>query len=166
MKSQKTTKDSSGSVRIQNNKIFWENNRKCITEIDIGNIVVIGEYTNSDGPYSDDWFISFVTKDGKWQSIPWYIENRDTLLNYLCTNFQNDFNISLLVGSFEWASVIRYPEHLKGESLFKLIPTEKYKEPKSFFDRVLNSIGLGGFDTNQYFELTDSVKNELTNSSR
>ena len=157
---------SSGIVRVQDDKIFWEYDNKVILEIDVRHIVVIGEYTNSDGPYFDDWFLTFVTKDGQWQSIPWYADNRDELLKYLSEKFQPDFNISYLTGSFEWKSIVRHPTNLKGKALFKLTPTEKYKEPKTIFDKILSSVGLGGFDTTKYVDLTEEVKNELTNASR
>ena len=66
-------------VRLQGERVFWDYDNKNIFQIDINDIVVIGEYTNSDGPYFDDWFITFVTKDGQWQSIPWYADNIDEL---------------------------------------------------------------------------------------
>jgi len=61
--------NTSGKVRLQDDQIFWDYDNKNILEIDINEIVVIGEYTNSDGPYFDDWFLTLVTKDGQWQSI-------------------------------------------------------------------------------------------------
>jgi len=156
---------SSGIVRLQDEKIFWDYDNKNVLQININDIVVIGEYTNSDGPYFDDWFLTFVTKDGQWQSIPWYADDIDRLTSFLCDRFQPDLNGSFLTGSTEWASVIRHPIHLKNKTLFKLTPTETFKETKTFFDKLLSSIGFGGFDTTKYVDLTEEVKSELANAS-
>ena len=163
-KNQKDT--SSGTVRLQNDKIFWDYDNKSIFQIDIGDIVIIGEHTNSDGPFFDDWFLTFVTKDGHWQSIPWYADNIEELTTLLCDKFQSDLNNSFLNGSTEWASLIRHPTYLKNKPLFKVTPTESYKEPKTFLDKLLSSMGFGGNDTTKYVSLTEEVKNELTNASR
>lgn len=127
---------------------------------------MIGEYTNSDGPYFDDWFITFVTKDRHWQSIPWYADNIDELTQYLSNKFQQDFNVTYLAGSTEWKSIIRYPVHLKGKTLFTLTPSATYKEPKTFLDKILSSVGIGNFDTTHIITLTQEVQNELTYVSR
>ena len=157
---------SSGQVRLLDEKIFLDYDNKNVFQINISDIVVIGEYTNSDGPYFDDWFLTFVTKDGQWQSIPWYAEDIDALTNLLCSRFQPDLNGSYLTGSTEWTSVIRHPTHLKNKTLFKLTPTETFNEPKTFFDKLLSSIGFGDFDATKYVDLTEEIKNEVTNASR
>jgi hypothetical protein len=166
MQKQKNKENSSGNIHFDHDKIFWGYQEKNIIEIDLNDISIIGEYTNSDGPWFDDWFLTFVTKDGQWQSIPWYADNIDQLTQVLCNKFQSDLNGSFLTGSTNWDSVIRHPTHLKNKTLFKLTPTEYYKEPKTLLDKLLSSIGVGNFDTTKYVELTDEVKNELTNANR
>ncbi len=158
--------NTSGIVHLQDEKIFWNYNDESILQIDFNDIVVIGEFTNSDGPYFDDWFLTFVTKDGHWKSIPWYADNIDEMTTLLCKKFQTDLNVSYLTGSTQWASVVRHPTHLKNKEPFKLTPTENYNKPKTVFDKLLSSVGCGNFDTNQYINLTDEVKDALTNASR
>ena len=163
----KTHKDNtSGKVRFENDHIFWEYDNKNILQIDINTIAIIGEYTNSDGPYLDDWFLTFVTKDEQWQSVSMYADNIDVLTQLLTDRFQQDINMCYLAGSTHWKSIVRYPEHLKGEPLFKLTHSENYKEPKNMFDKILSSIGLGNFDTTQNIDLTENVKQELKNACR
>ena len=158
--------NSSGIVRLQGDKVFWDYDNKNILQIDIKDIVVIGEYTNSDGPYLDDWFLTFVTKDGQWQSIPWYADNIDELTQYLSDKFHQDLNETYLANSTEWKSIVRYPTHLKEKTLFTLTPCATYKEPKTFLDKILSSVGFGNLDTTQNITLTEEVKNELTNANR
>lgn len=165
MQGKKHKSNSSGVVHLQDDIIYWDYDNKNILQINFNDIIVIGEYTNTDGPYFDDWFLTFVTKDGQWQSIPWYADNIDELTEVLCKRFLPDLNVSFLTGSTEWESVIRYPKRLNNEPLFKLISTETYKEPKRFFDKLLSSIGLGGFDTTNNVDLTDEVKKEIKYAS-
>lgn len=166
MQGQIKKENSSGIVRLKGNKVFWDYDNKNILQIDLNDIVVIGEYTNSDGPYFDDWFITFITMDGQCQSIPWYADNIDELTQYLSDKFQQDLNAAYLAGSTEWNSIIRYPVHLKEKTLFTLTPSATYKEPKTFFDKILSSIGFGNFDTTKNITLTEEVLNELKNASR
>lgn len=158
--------NSSGKVRLQGDKVFWDYGNKTILQINLNDIVVIGEYTNSDGPYFDDWFLTFVTKDGQWQNIPLYADNIDELTEYLTNKFQQDLSVTYLANSTEWKSIVRYPTHLRGKTLFTLTPSDTYKIPKTFLDKILSSVGFGNFDTAQNITLTEEVKNELTNVSR
>ena len=166
MKEKSNKDNTSGKVYVEKNKIYWIYDNKAILEIDANDILVIGEYTNTDGPWFDDWFMTFVTKDGNWRSIPWYVDNRDELTQFLCAKFQPDLNLSFMLGSTDWDSVVRYPLKLKGQKLFKIIPSDKYKHPKTFLDKVIASIGLGKFDTSFSVDLTDEVKQELKNISK
>jgi hypothetical protein len=158
--------NSSGIVRLEGDIVFWDYNNKNILQIDLNEIVVIGEYTNADGPYFDDWFITFVTKEGKWQSIPWYADNIDALTQYLNNKFQQDFTVTYLAGSTEFNSIVHYPLHLKEKTLFAVTPSATYKEPKTLLDKILFSIGLGNFNTTKNINLTEAVQNELKNVSR
>jgi len=95
-----------------------------------------------------------------------YAENIDELTQLLTEKFHQDLTKCFLANSTNWKSIIRYPNNLKGEILFKLSPAENYKEPKNLLDKLLSSIGFGNFDTTQNIDLTDKVKQELQNASR
>lgn len=154
--------NSSGVVRIQGDKIFWDRDNNNILEIDIKDIFIIGEYTNSDGPYLDDWFLTLVTADGQWQSISMYADNIDELTQYMTEKFREDINESFLANSTKWKSVIRYPTYLKGKALFSMTPSKKYKAPKTYLEKALMALGLGNFDMKQTIKLSSEVENELT----
>jgi hypothetical protein len=152
---------SSGTITIQGDHVTWHNIDLVFATFNLAEVIVIGEHTNSNGPWFDDWFIDFVTKDGNWFSIPWYADNIDTLTNMLCDKFQPDLNLSYLTSSTSWNSIIRHPSNLKGKQLFVLTPSATYKEPRNFFQRFLAGIGLGNFDTTNDINLTSDVKDEL-----
>lgn len=156
----------SGVTGVRGEQIFWRDNNENILEMDINDIVIIGEYTNSDGPYFDDWFLVFVTFDGLWKRISWYAENIEQVTQYLSARFNQDLNITCLANSIEWKSTILYPEHLRGDPLFTLFPSETYKAQKTFLDKLLYSFGFGNFDTSRNITLTEEVKKELKNAKR
>lgn len=159
-------KNSSGIVHLEGDMVFFGyNNNKNILQIDLNEIVVIGEYTNADGPYFDDWFITFVTKEGKWQNIPWYADNIDALTQYLNNKFQQDFTVTYLAGSTEFNSIVHYPMHLKEKTLFAVTPSAAYKEPKTLLAKILFSMGLGNFNTTKNISLTEEVQDELANAT-
>lgn len=166
MQGENKKENSSGIIRLQGDNIFWDYDNKNILQLDLNDVVIIGEYTNSDGPYFDDWFLTFVTKDGQWQSIPWYADNIAGLTQYLSEKFNEDFNVTHLANSTEWKSIVKYPTYLKDKPLFKLTPSDTYKKPKTFLDKILSSIGVGNFDATQNIALTEEVKGELLNASR
>lgn len=157
---------SSGTVTVEGDKVIWHNEDLVFATFNLSDIIVIGEKTNSNGPWFDDWFLTFVTKDGNWLDIPWYADNIDELTKILCDRFQPDLNISYLTNSTKWSSIVRHPSSLRGINLFVLTPTKNYKEPKTFFDKILSSVGLGNFDTTTDISLAEEVKIELTHASR
>ena len=85
--SRQKQEQSSGIITIEGDKIIWHNTDLIFATFNLSDIVVIGEHTNSNGPWFDDWFITFVTKDGKWFSIPWHADNIDELTKILCSKF-------------------------------------------------------------------------------
>ena len=164
--SRQKPEQSSGKVTVEGDKVIWHNEDLVFSKFNLSDIIVIGENTNSNGPWFDDWFLTFVTKDGNWFNIPWYADNIDELTKSLCERFQPDLNVSYLTNSTKWDSIIRHPSSLRGSNLFLLRPIKNYKEPKNFFEKMLSSVGLGHFNTTKEVDLTDDVKKELTNDSQ
>ena len=61
MKDQKTN-DTSGFVQINGDNVEWHQHGERTISFDLDEIVVVGEYTTDAGPWFDDWFMVFVTK--------------------------------------------------------------------------------------------------------
>lgn len=158
--------NTSGKVQVIGDKIIWSYQDQMISVIDLNEVVVIGEYTYSDGPWFDDWFLVFVLKDGQWKHIPWYAYNIDELTQVIRTRFQPDFEGTILANSKSWNSVVRHPTYLKNQPLFELTPTKNYKKPKNFLQRLQYGLGFGDYNTSEHINLTDSIKKELNNASR
>lgn len=152
---------SSGFILIEDDKVTWRNDDRVFASFNLSEIVVIGEFTNSNGQFYDDWFLTFIKQDGSWIYVSWYAENIEGLEQCLCKKFQPDFNVSYLTNSTNYKSVVRYPEHLKGLPLFDFFPPESFKVPKNLFERIIKSLKLGFYDPDPNFNLTKEVKEEL-----
>lgn len=97
----------------------------------LSDTVVVGEYTNSDGPWFDDWFLVLVMKDGSWYSISRYAKNIEAATVYLSKKFETDIKACSLVNSTSWNSAVLYPAQLKGKPLFNS-PSELANEVEQF----------------------------------
>lgn len=143
--------------------IEWENPHGFNVNVDLNEVVVIGEYTTDAGPFFDDWFITFVYKNGEWKSIPVYADGIDALGEHLSGIFKIDFNKFFLANSTEWHSFVRYPEELEGKALFVIHPPEGYKSPKTPLQTMKSALGLGVYGKDWDFDLTDEVRFKIGN---
>jgi hypothetical protein len=86
---------------------------------------LIGEYTNSDGPYLDDYFLVFLTApEGGCYQASFYAKGRDETLATL----SKDFGVPLECGlchSTQYKTRIMWPPHLKNEELMEVLPLKK-----------------------------------------
>ncbi len=91
----------------------------------ISAIRLIGEYTNSDGPFLDDYFLVFLTavEDG-WHQASFYAEGRDEALRSIETRIGATIEPGLC-DSTTFRTRILWPPHLKGEELMKVAPRAK-----------------------------------------
>lgn len=161
---QKEPEHPSGVIKLEHDQLIWSYDDRILTTINLRDVVIIGEYTNADGPYLDDWFLTFVTRDGRWQSIPWYAHDIGVLTDYLCQAFQPGLDTSHLNSSTTWNSIVRYPKNLEGVSLFTLKRSAHYRAPSSRFEKFLHALGYGDFNADYDVDLTDEVKEELKRS--
>jgi hypothetical protein len=151
----------SEAVSLKGDKVIWHNHDLVILILDLSDVVVIGEYINSNGPWFDDWFITFVTRDGKWVSIPLYAHNIDELLEVLSIRFHPCLKNVHLANSTTWNSIIRYPKKLEGIELFNRVPSKNYKAPKTWFQKLQYSLGFGNFNFDHELELNSVAKVEI-----
>jgi hypothetical protein len=141
-------------VDVHNDIIQYGDPSKFVLAINADEIAVIAEYTTPNGPYFDDWSLAFITKDGKWSSIPLYSKHIDTLLEYLGKKFDSSLAQTCLANSTDWRSIIRFPRQLAGKEFFSIS-----KSPDlSFFQRILASIGLGKYKRTVTMTLTLEVQ--------
>ena len=56
--------EESGVLAFERDTVGYTSRYYGSFSIPVADIAVIGEYTNQDGPYLDDWFLDFVLRDG------------------------------------------------------------------------------------------------------
>lgn len=91
--------------------------------VSVSDLRVVGEFTNADGPFADDYFFVFIARD-QWFEASFYAEGRDALLAGLGQGFGHKLQTDLS-HSTDLASRILWPARLEGHPLFDLHPEER-----------------------------------------
>jgi hypothetical protein len=156
-------RNDSGKVNVSQDIITWAMISDDRITIDLNDVKFIGEYTTDDGPFVDDWFLSFVYSDGTWDNISVYADNIESVKDYLSKKFSLDTSY-YLANSTKWDSQILYPKAFLGHKLFEMISPKGYKEPETLIDHIKLSLGLGKYGKAWYFDLTPEVKAALQNA--
>ncbi len=94
-------------------------------QIPVSAIRLIAEYTNSDGPWIDDYFFVFLTapEDG-WHEASFYAKGRDAALRALEQKIGAPLECGLC-GSTEYRTRIMWPTELKDQALMDVILPKK-----------------------------------------
>jgi hypothetical protein len=131
---------------------------QCIGEdgllwsIPINELVFIGEYTTSAGPWFDDWFYVFSNEYNTWYEVPFEAEFAGaTEFWKLLGEKLNCELVPSLANSTVWKTNVIYPANLDGEELFTIITIPG--KPRTFKQKI-----FGGNDDEEKLELTDKVK--------
>lgn len=99
--------------------------RLCDWSILTSDIRLIAEFTNSDGPYLDDYFFVFLTAaEGGWHQASFYAEGRDAALRALEKKIGAPLEAGLC-GSTEYRTRIIWPESVRDQPLMDVIPPVK-----------------------------------------
>ncbi|MGN6434990.1 MAG: hypothetical protein ACTHMM_00595 [Agriterribacter sp.] len=153
--------NDSGEITVEGKQVEWCRSDGSVVCVNLHEVVVVGEYTTSAGPFADDWFLVFVLRSGEWKAVSVYAEGYNELANELSKFYGLNFEEHFLCASTEWRSFIRYPASLKGNELFKHVPSKSYKPPTSLFQNFKRAFGLDSCSKDRNIELTPEVKNEL-----
>ena len=82
----------------------------------VSEIALVGEFTTQSGPYTDDWFLVLVHRDGRWIELSMYgggEQVRQQLPSWWVCPLQVG-----LANSADFASRIIWPPELAGRPLF------------------------------------------------
>lgn len=160
-----STDITSGIIELNGDVVLWHNEDVVFLQFHMSDIAVIGEYTNSNGPWFDDWYLTFVLKSGKWKNVPLYAANIDQLIEELCKRFDPLLRERQLANSTHWKSVISFPIHLRGKELFKLVPSINNQKPSNLFQKLLFSLGVTKSDVSKNIVLSEEVQKIVNNFS-
>lgn len=101
----------------------------------ISEIRLIAEYTNSDGPWIDDYFLVFLTApEGGRHEASFYAKGREAALGTLEKRIGARLECGLC-GSTDYRTRILWPTDLKDQVLMNVIPRKK----QSLWQRLTDS---------------------------
>jgi len=126
-------KYDSGRLWLEGESVCYASQNLSSWKLPIDEIRIVGEMTNPNGPFQDDYFICFVQDGGGWLEASFYAEGRDSLLDALGTRWGTPLDLHL-AGSTDFASRILWPRHLRGEPLFNFTN----ETPRGVWQRLRN----------------------------
>jgi hypothetical protein len=83
----------------------------------LSEIRIIGECTNQNGPFADDYFLCFVTQPSGWYEASFYASGCEEFLSALGARLGVPLQFTLMA-STDFASRILWPATLAGRPLF------------------------------------------------
>lgn len=93
--------------------------------VPIAEIRLICEYTNSDGPYLDDYFFVFMTdREGGWHQASFYARGRNEALATLSRRIGTPLECELC-NSTQYKTRILWPPELIDLELIEVLPAKK-----------------------------------------
>jgi hypothetical protein len=126
--------DYSGELRCGGDVITYHS---AVSEwaVPIADVRLIAEYTNSDGPYLDDYFLVFLTApEGGWHEASFYAKGRDEALAALSTSMGAPLQCGLC-NSTVYKTRIMWPPQLKDQELMEVLPPKR----QSLWQKLTNS---------------------------
>jgi hypothetical protein len=136
-----TRDEYSGVLECKDDTLIY---RSVIREwsIPISGVRLIAEYTNSDGPYIDDYFFVFLTAlEGGWHEASFYAEGRDAALRAIEQKIGAPLETGLCY-STDYRTRIMWPESVKGQPLMDIIPPKHQNWWQKLIDSGARDIAL------------------------
>lgn len=129
----KQSKDYSGEIKCSNEVLSYRAEAASWT-VNISDIRLIGEYTNSDGPYLDDYFFVFLTSfENGWHEASFYARGRDEMLDTLSMMLGSSIDTGLC-DSTSYKSRIIWPSKWKNQEMMEVLPLKKIGFWRRIFD--------------------------------
>jgi len=133
-----TAPNPSGNIRLHGSVIQYTSATYGDWSVEVDDVRIIGEATNQDGPFADDYFLCFAIGPGSWYEASFYATGRDPLLADLGKQFGVELQLRLM-GSTDFNSRILWPIELEGSPMFE------YRDvrPSGVIESLKGLIGIG-----------------------
>lgn len=106
-------------IRMEGGIIHYES-PEYSWELPLSRLKLLGEYTNQNGPFADDWFLIFATHPEDSYHASVYAEGMTELLEQLSRKLGNPIDTTL-VASTDFNSNVIWPEKLAGRDMFDFV---------------------------------------------
>ncbi len=115
-----TPEEASGEIECLDDTLVYRSGLGNWS-LPISSIRLVAEYTNSDGPFLDDYFFVFLTapEDG-WHQASFYAKGRDAALTTLGRKLGSTLQTGLC-NSTEYRTRIMWPEKVRDQPLMDVI---------------------------------------------
>lgn len=140
-------------VIIKDGTLCYLHKEDFVFELDLKTVMLIGEYTNDQGPFFDDWFLLFLDHENQSFQVSMYAENIENVLSELIKTFDFERNLGL-VNSSDWKSIVLWPETMKGKEFLQLISVE----PSNTVGKIMSFFGMKQTGVDLTNEIKDFIK--------
>jgi len=138
-------------LALINRQVVYEWSNDVVWQVPVEQIAVIGEYTDPNGPYVDDYFLVFLTKTARRHIASFYSDGRDTCLADLGSVLGSTVECGLC-NSTDYKSRIMWPPSLQGKDLFDFVPLKRETLLGRIIQRIVPSFEM---------KLTTAVESHL-----
>lgn len=128
-----------GKLVVTADTLWCEGDPDSSWRLPVSDIAVVGEYTNANGPWIDDYYLVFVRRDRTCFEASFYASGRDRALDDLGVALGGADLSPGLCNSAEWETRVLWPSQLVDSPLWVL----KHEAPSGVWSRVLDVVRLG-----------------------
>jgi hypothetical protein len=122
----KMGKDNSKRIWIEGSLINYQWRNSSRWTLPIAELEVVGEYTDPNGPYVDDFFLVFIARpEHLWYEASFYADGTDEFLKELGRQLGAEIACGLL-NSTDYNSRVMWPPEVEGIELFEFVPVESH----------------------------------------
>jgi hypothetical protein len=132
-----TTTTSTPSLVLTDEELMLRHERAALWRTPLCAIRLVGECTNEDGPFAEDWFAVFATSEGEWLFAELTPANSDVIRGELACRLGQPIEFGLC-SSATFASRIILPAEYSGRPLFRFTCDRK----PTLAGRVLGLFGI------------------------
>lgn len=125
------TSEDSGHIELDGDLIRYRSGTYPEWTVRVEDVRIIGEATNQNGPFTDDYFLYFAPGPEIWYEASFYAAGRDVFLAALGARLGVTLEL-MLTGSTDFGSRILWPNELAGEPMFQYHDVP----PKSMLGRL------------------------------
>ena len=147
-----TKEQPQSRVYLESRHIILVNSDEKIARIAVDEIKLIGEYTNAEGPFVDDWLIVFMTSPTDWKQISHYTPGVLEMLQELSQLLDAEI-VGSLSWSTSWRTNIIWPPSVAGVEMWDVYT----KVPETLWQKLKATLGMGSDETLVLTQAADSV---------
>lgn len=125
----------SGRIQLDGDIIRYRSAAYGDWDLPRSDVRIIGESTNQNGPFADDYFLCFATGPERWLEASFYAEGRDDFLRELGATLGSPLETGLC-HSTDFASRVLWPPALAGQPMFRF----EEMPPKGLLGLIFGSL--------------------------